>query len=90
MARLSSFTINDKSLEVDYIETINVKDGVVCDTYSFKEDTERDLAVVRVDKGSKTPLQKVFEGTSTIEGFIGGEGALEVVRSDGKVETHNF
>ena len=43
---------------VTYIETIQVKDGVECDTYSFDGNPSEDLAIVQVTPGTKTPLQE--------------------------------
>lgn len=74
---------------IQYVETTNVKDGVVCDVYEFSEDKKRDLAIVRVAKGSKTPLQKVVEGTETIEGYFSGSGTLTLIMN-GVTKSYNF
>ncbi len=55
---------------INYNETLQVKDGVVCDTYAFEGDTLKDLAIVTVRVGFKTPLQRVMKGEQTIEGFF--------------------
>lgn len=75
---------------VTYIETMQVKDGVECDTYSFDGDGTKDLAIVRVAKGSKTPLQKVLLGNKTIEGFVGGKGTLIIRQEDGTAQSYHF
>lgn len=76
--------------QVRYIETMQVKAGVECDTYAFVGDDTQDLAIVRVTKGFKTPLQRVLQGNKTIEGFFSGRGRL-VVQPDGKtVENYEF
>ena len=75
---------------VSFVETIEVKDGVECDTYTFPDDSSKDLAVVRVACAHKTPLQRVVEGTRTTEGYIGGEGTLRVASQDGEVRVYEF
>jgi hypothetical protein len=80
----------DEPLSVNYVETIPVKDGVLCDTYTFEGDSTRDLAIVQVEPGCKTPLQRVLKGTKTIEGFIKGKGVLTVKASDGTVQEYPF
>jgi hypothetical protein len=75
---------------VKFIETSQVKEGVVCDVYSFDNDDSKDLGLVRVSKGHKTPLQKVLNGDKTIEIFREGQGVLRVVDIDGNEITHNF
>src|SRR5579871_4964010 len=80
----------DEPLPVSYVETIQVKDGVVCDTYTFEGDSTRDLAIVQVEPGSKTPLQRVLDGTRTIEGYLKGKGVLTVHGTDGIVRRYFF
>lgn len=75
---------------VAYVETIQVKDGVECDTYSFVGDDTQDLAIVRVTRGYKTPLQKILKGNKTIEGFLKGEGVLKVWHEDGIIDIYEF
>jgi len=75
---------------VSFVETITVKDGVECDTYTFDEDPSRDLAVVRVLCAHKTPLQRVVDGVRTTEGYINGEGTLRVASQDGEVRVYEF
>jgi hypothetical protein len=86
--KITEFVIGDQLHPVRYVETQTVKDGVECDIYTFSDDTSRDLAIVRVQKGFKTPLQRILMGTSTIEGFVGGEGTLTVRSEDGGEATY--
>ena len=58
----SSIVVNSQPVPVTYVETMQVKDGVSCDVYTFDNDNSKDLAIVTVDKGSKTPLQKIQKG----------------------------
>lgn len=67
---------------VTYIETQQVKEGVEADLYTFDDDSSKDLAIVRVAAGHKTPLQRVVKGEKTIEGYLGGQGSLAVTRPD--------
>lgn len=75
---------------VRFVETIQVKTGVVCDAYSFVEDDTKDLRIVTVVKGESTPKQKVLSGDKTEEIFISGKGVLEVMKVSGATETYNF
>lgn len=73
-----------------FVETQSVKDGVECDLYNFVDDNTRDLAVVRVDSGFKTPLQLVVKGSKTIEGFCSGAGTLTVWDKNGNTQQFTF
>lgn len=86
LLHLISFTYDGSDRKVSYIETMQVKDGVECDTYSFVGDNSQDLATIRVDRGAATPRQRILKGTSTLEGFVAGEGELTVERTDGAKE----
>jgi hypothetical protein len=90
MSKLKSFRIDDKVVPVSFIETMTVKDGVECDVYTFANDNSKDLAIVRVTKGYKTPLQRILKGDKTIEGFIDGQGTLTVRSADNTARTYNF
>jgi len=85
---ISSFSFEEKAQPVLFVETICVADGVKCDVYKFIGDPNKDLGVIRIEAGSKTPLQKVLKGDRTIEGFISGIGKLTVVKSSGKREIY--
>jgi hypothetical protein len=86
--KLSQFPCNGESLAVQFVETQTVKEGVECDIYTFTDDASRDLAIVRVLKSFKTPLQRILLGTKTIEGFVEGEGTLTVRDGDGKEKAY--
>ncbi len=88
--KLSSFSIGEQPNSVKYVETQQVKDGVECDVYTFEDDNTRDLAIVRVAGGFKTPLQRVLKGDKTIEGFLDGKAALTVVSKDGRSQKYTF
>jgi hypothetical protein len=75
---------------VTFVETLTVKEGVVCEVYSFDKSSEKDLGIVAVAKNTRTPLQKILKGTKTIEGYVRGEGKLTVVRSSGETVEHVF
>lgn len=90
MGKLKTFEHNDKSLNVKFIETQQVKDGVSCDVYEFIDDSSRDLGIVSVEAGSKTPKQKILSGDKTIEGFISGKGTLRVAKPAGETIEYIF
>jgi hypothetical protein len=88
--RLESFRLGDKDLTVTYIESLFIKDGVECDVYKFDDDDTRDLGIVKVAKGSSTPLQRVLSGDLTVEGHLSGDGVLVVARANGNKEHYSF
>lgn len=85
-SRLNEFLFDGIRQEVRYIETMEVNAGVICDVYVFVHDKSKDLGIVKISKGRKTPLQKVIKGTRTIEGYISGKGRLIIDRSNGQHE----
>lgn len=85
MEKLTEF----KGRQISFVETMHVKEGVICDVYSFIGDTTRDLGIVTVRSGHSTPLQRVLEGTNTIEGHLSGSGSLTVGTDTGE-ETYSF
>jgi hypothetical protein len=86
MNKLSEF----KNRKVSFIETMQVKDGVECDTYSFIDDDTQDLAITCVTRGFKTPLQKILQGSKTIESFLEGKGMLTVQLEDSTTNTYDL
>jgi hypothetical protein len=88
--KLTKFITKDEDFEVSFVETQQVSKGVECDVYAFIDDNSKDLAIVRVSKNYKTPLQRVVSGTKTIEGFIYGTGTLTVGSLDDTVRVYNF
>lgn len=86
MGRLTTFN----NRPVTYIETIQVKEGVECDVYAFVGSNTEDLAIVRVTKGFKTPLQKILQGDKTVEGYLKGKGVLTVERENGVRKSYSF
>ncbi len=75
---------------VTFVETSQVKDGVVCDVYSFIDDNSKDLGIIRVSKGYQTPLQRVLKGDKTLETFLADQGILSVTDTDGVETRYNF
>lgn len=88
--KLSSFFIDGKTQPVRFVETQTIKEGVKCDIYSFIDDRSKDLAVVTVLPGHKTPMQRILSGSKTIEGLISGEGTLSILGKDKESKTYNF
>ena len=85
---VSSFSFEGKEQPVLFVETMHVTEGVDCDVYTFGGDSSKDLGIIKVGPGSKTPLQKVLKGDRTIEGYISGKGKLTVTKADGKQEVY--
>lgn len=88
--KLIEFVLDEQAIPVRFNGTIVVKEGVECDTYSFEGDSDKDLAIVRVEKGHKTPLQRVVGGIRTIEGYVDGEGTLTIRSENGQSELRHF
>lgn len=88
--KLRRFVVGHENLPVRFNATQKVSEGVECETYKFTGDDTKDLAIVRVQEGHKTPLQRVLKGTKTIEGFLSGGGVLTVTSVDGRVARYEF
>ena len=88
MKQFESFTYQDHTLKTQFIETMNVTDGVTCDVYSHPETEERDLGIITIQPGYKTPLQRVLGGEETIEGYLAGAGKLIITHKDGTQSVH--
>jgi hypothetical protein len=76
--------------KISFVESSNVCEGVNCSVYSFEGDTTKDLGVVTVKKGYKTPLQKVLAGDKTLEIFQDGKGSLTVTGVDSIKKVYDF
>lgn len=84
----ADFEFESNLQTVEFVETVTVNEGVVCDVYSFSGDPEKDLGIIRIQPGHNTPLQRVLGGTRTIEGHISGTSQLSITRKDGEKEVH--
>lgn len=85
---INNFEFEGKNQPVTLIDKIQIAEGVECDAYAFVDDKEKDLGIIRIKPGAKTPLQKVLAGDKTIEGYISGRGTLTLKRVDGSEATH--
>lgn len=90
MDKLKTFTVSGTQLVIEFVETQQVKEGVECDIYRITDDSTRDIAIVTVKSGYKTPLQRILKGNKTIEGFLEGVGVLSVTNTDNSVETYSL
>jgi hypothetical protein len=79
---ITSFLFEGKEQPVSFIETIQVGDGEFCDVYAFFGDKTKDLGIIRIKPGGKTPVQKVMKGDRTIEGYVSGKGKLTITKPD--------
>lgn len=75
---------------VTFIEALAVKEGVMCEVYSFNGSLEKDLGVVTVAGNARTPLQKILKGIKTIEGYVEGEGKLTVIQANRETAEYIF
>lgn len=85
---LKEFKFEERIQPVVYKETVSVNPDVDCDVYGFEGDDEKDLGIIKIKVGGKTPLQKVLKGQRTVEGHVSGQGKLVITRVDGKEETY--
>lgn len=85
---LESFEFEGKIQQVSFVEVEEIAEGVKCDVYSFLGDDSKDLGIIKIEPGFKTPLQRVLQGTRTVEGYISGDGWLTVTRRDGTREVY--
>lgn len=76
--------------EVVFIETTQVKEGVVCDVYAFKDDDTKDLGVVKIQKGFSSPHQRVLKGDKTLQVYKSGVATLTVTRANGIEEVYEY
>ena len=81
---LVSFKFEGQEQAISFIENTHVVDGVNCEVYSFVDDETKDLGIIKIDPGKKTPIQRVLKGEKTIEGYMSGKGKLTIVKADGK------
>jgi hypothetical protein len=89
-AGLSDFRQLGGSDSVAFVQTVTVASGVTCHVYKFLNDDSRDLAIVEVQAGCKTPLQRVIGGDETIEGYFSGKGTLAVRSASGHQRIYEF
>ncbi len=59
--------------------------GAYCYVYNIEGDNNKDLGIIVMEPGAKTPLQKVLRGDRTIEGLVAGKGTLIITRVGGEI-----
>ncbi|MBI4099427.1 hypothetical protein HY440_00305 [Candidatus Microgenomates bacterium] len=80
--RLTLFEFEQKAQPVAFVSKVDVAPGVSCDTYAFVGDQTKDLGIIKIEPGYKTPLQKVLKGERTVEGYVSGKGVLRITKPD--------
>lgn len=86
--KLTQVNYGGESVPVDFVESVDVINGVRCDVYRFPQDETKDLGVIIIESGFKTPLQKVLKGDRTTEVFYTGKGKLTITKENGEKEVH--
>ena len=89
ISQLNTFDFESSIQPISFVETTKVATGVECDVYTFDGDNSKDLGVIRIEPGFKTPLQRVLKGNRTIEGYVSGKGRLVIAKPDGTQEKHS-
>lgn len=87
---LENFVFEGRPQAVSFVKTSRVADGVECDFYKFNGDTKKDLGIIRIKPGKKTPVQKVLQGERTVEGHVSGAGRLTITNSEGQQRVYQF
>ncbi len=82
--KLNEFEFEGRKTNIIFVESVEVTTGVVCDVYKFEEDESKDLGIIEIKAGMKTPSQKVLKGERTVEGFISGYGELIIIKENGE------
>ena len=90
MSKLTEFIFEGQKLSVKFVETMTVKEGVECDVYTFVDDGTKDLAIVHVKQGFKTPLQRILRGDKTVEGYVDGKATLTIADANGEPQIYQF
>ncbi|MBU2592131.1 hypothetical protein KKD61_01560 [Patescibacteria group bacterium] len=85
---IKSFLFEGREQPVSFVETMHIVDGVDCDVYTFDGDSTKDLGIIRIVPGNKTPLQRVLKGDRTVEGYLSGKGKLTITKPDGKQQIY--
>ena len=75
---------------ITYVETQEVVEGVVADLYTYENDSSRELAIVSVAAGYKTPSQRILQGEKTVEGYLEGKGSLSTTNYDGSQTVRRY
>ena len=88
--KISSFIFEGTELPVTFVESQHIQEGVTCETYTIKGDSSKDLAVIQIEPGSKSPKQRVLSGTRTIQRFVSGSATLFVTNTEGKTRKISF
>jgi len=88
--KISSVPLDGKELPVTFAESQQVKMGVTCDIYTFANDMTKDLAIIEIQPGFRSPRQRVLKGTRTIQRFVSGTANLYVDELDGSEHTRFF
>jgi hypothetical protein len=76
--------------KVSFVQRDTVEEGVICDVYSYDEFDNKDLGIVTVQPGCKTPNQKVVGGGKTLEGWFSGSGTLRIIHVNDRESVHEF
>lgn len=55
---IKSFNFEGEEQSVSFVETMHVTDGVDCDVYTVDGDKSKDLGIIKIKPGKKTPYKK--------------------------------
>ena len=70
---------------------VSVGKGVYCDTYDFLgSKSVKDLGIIHIKQGAKTPRQLVLSGFATVEAHVQGRATLAVEKPDGHTTRYRF
>ncbi len=86
MRKIKRFTFEGRTQEVVFTETEKLPPDVLVHLYKFAWDDTKDLALFTTKK--RTPLQRVRQGTRTVEGYISGQAKLTIAKPDGTTRVY--
>ena len=71
---------------IKYIETSTVQEGVTCDVYEFVNSASKDLGIINISKGFRSPRQLIVGGEETYQIHRKGEAILRIWKSENTKE----
>lgn len=79
-----------KKQKVTFKEEYQVQEGVMCYTFVFDNDSSKDAAIIVIQKGYKSPRQRIMNGDKTIQGWFSGKAVLTVKKPNGETVKYNY
>lgn len=88
--KLKEIVYDNTTFQTSFIETVDVKDGVKCDVYSFDSDDSKNLGVLSILAGKCSPCQRVLQGDETLQIHVSGKATLVITEVDGAKTDYKY